>query len=379
MRILHVVEATGGGVGRHVLDLSEGLLDRGHEVFLSYSPRRADRFFRQRLQHLDGLESRDVPLRKRPHPSDLGAVLTIRRLIRTRGPFDVVHGHSSKGGALARLAAAATGTPAVYTPNAIRTMDSSASPLTRFAVASAERLLSRVPGAVIAVSPAEEEHLAGVGIPRRRLHMVPNCVSRVELPSRRRARRRLGIPLDADVVGFVGRLAMQKAPDVLISAFCRVSWNRRDALLAVIGDGPLRPALQRECEQLGVRDRVLWLGERDGQRSMRAFDVLALPSRYEGLPYVLLEALVAGLPIVTTREASAGLLVEPGVNGLLVPPEDPDAVADAVLRLLGDEERRAAFGRASRFRACRFGQRRMVDGTVRVYREVIRDGSRAVR
>lgn len=377
MKVLHVVEASGGGVGRHVLDLSEGLLSRGHEVHLSYSPRRADRFFRDRLSRLDGLRARAVDLRRRPHPSDLAGVRAVRRTLRDRGPFDVIHGHSSKGGAVARLVALSAGMPAVYTPNAISTMDRTSSRLTRFFRAWIERVLASVRGLIIAVSPAEKEHLAGLGIPRRRLRVVPNCVREVELPSREQARSELGIPLDADVVGYVGRLAMQKAPDVLVSAFCRVSRAHPDALLAVVGDGPLRPVLRRECEQLGLEERVLWLGKRDGQRAMPAFDVLALPSRYEGLPYVLLEALVAGLPIVATDAASAGLVVEPGVNGLVVPVDHPEALADAILRLLENDIERAEFGRASRFRAARFSHHRMVEGTERVYGEVIGNGAGA--
>lgn len=371
MKVLHVVEASGGGVGRHVLDLSEGLLSRGHEVHLAYSPRRADRFFLDRLARLDGVRTRAIDLRRRPHPSDVGAVRVVREVLRDGGSFDLLHGHSSKGGAVARLAALSVGMPTVYTPNAVGTMDRTAWTATRYAVACAERILARVQGLVIAVSPAEEEHLARLGIPRHRLRMVPNCVREMELPGREEARRELGLARDAKVVGYVGRLALQKAPDVLVSAFCRVAQAHPDALLLIVGDGPLRPVLRRECEQLGVMDRVLWAGERNGQRTMPAFDVLVLPSRYEGLPHVLLEGLVAGLPIVATEAASAGLVVEPGENGLVVPEEDPEAVAHAIMRLLENEKERAAFGRASRLRASRFSHRRMVEGTLGVYREVV--------
>lgn len=374
MRILHVVEAAAGGVGRHVLDLCEGLLARGHEVHLAYSPVREDRFFEERLARLDGIRAGRVELRKYPHPSDLAGMRTIRGELRNGKGFDVVHGHSSKGGAVARLAALGAGVPAVYTPNAIRTMDPEVSGVTRRAVATVERLLARVDGAVIAVSPAEREHLARIGIPRPRLTMVPNCVRPVDLPSPDEARRRLGLPRDASVVGFVGRLARQKAPEVLLAAFARVARAAPDAVLAVIGDGPLRSTLHDQCERLDIGDRVRWLGERDGQLSMPAFDVLALPSRYEGLPHVLLEALLAGLPIVATKQASAGLAVDSGVNGLLVPVNEPDAVAEAVGRLLDNDEVRAEYGRASRFRAGRFSQARMVDETLDVYRKVVRDG-----
>lgn len=376
MRVLHVVEAAAGGVGRHVLDLCEGLLARDHEVHLAYSPLREDRFFEERLAGLDGIRAERVELRRSPHPTDLAGMRTVRGELRNGRGFHVVHGHSSKGGAVARLAALGAGVPAVYTPNAIRTMDPKVSGLTRRAVATVERLLARVDGAVIAVSPAEREHLARVGIPRRRLAMVPNCVRPVALPSRDEVRRRLGLPRDAPVVGFVGRLAPQKAPEVLLAAFARVARADPDAVLAVVGDGPLRSTLREQCERLDLGDRVRWLGERDGQRSMPAFDVLALPSRYEGLPYVLLEALVAGLPIVATEQASAGLAVDPGVNGLLVPMNEPEAMAEAVGRLLENDDERAEFGRASRLRAGRFSQARMVEETLEVYREVARGEAR---
>lgn len=371
MKILHVVEASLAGVGGHVIDLSEGLLDLGHEVHLAYSPRRQDRFFQRRLQGIDGLAASTVLLRRRLHPSDVTGLQAIRRIVRQRGPFDVIHGHSSKGGALARLAALSTDMPAVYTPHAIRTLDPTVSPLTRFALVSAERLLARVEGMVIAVSRAEADHLLRIGIPPHRVRVVPNCVRPVDLPTRSQARRQLGLPDDAKVVGFVGRLTAQKAPEVLVSAFYRVTRFMPGVFLAVIGEGPLRTPLERACEQLGIQDRVLWLGERAGQLSMPAFDVLALPSRYEGLPLVLLEALQAGLPIVATEEASAGMVVEPGVNGLVVPMDDPDAVADAVLYLFVNEGERESFGQASRFLAARFSLDRMVKDTERVYYEVV--------
>jgi glycosyltransferase involved in cell wall biosynthesis len=371
VRILHVVEATEAGVGRHVLDLAEGLLSRGHEVHLAYSPRRADGFFRDRVSRLEGLHAWTIDLRRGPHLTDLTAVHTIRKGIRARGPFDIVHGHSSKGGAIARLSGLAAGVPAVYTPNAIRTMDPTASALTRYAVGWAERLLARVNGLVIAVSPTEAEHLARLGIPRQRLRLVPNGIREVDLPVRKEARTALGLPLDAAVVGFVGRIATQKAPDVLVSAFARVSRLHPRALLAVVGDGPLRPKLYQASERLGLRPRVRWLGEQNGQNAMPAFDLLVLPSRYEGLPLVLLEALRAGLPIVATEEASAGLVVDAGVNGLMVPLNDPDALADAILRLLTNERERAEFGLASRCRAPRFSHDRQVEKTVRTYCEAI--------
>jgi len=193
----------------------------------------------------------------------------------------------------------------------------------------------------------------------------------VALPTRSQARHALHLPDDAAVVGFVGRLASQKAPDALVSAFCKISLAHPNALLAIVGDGPLRQPLRRACEQLGLTGRVRWLGERNGQLAMPAFDVFVLPSRYEGLPYVLLEALLAGLPIVATDSAAAGLAVESGVNGHLVPVDDPNALARAVFHLLTDRNEREMFGRASRFRAARFSQQRMIEAIEGIYGELV--------
>lgn len=375
MKILHVVEASGGGVGRHVLDLSEGLVARGHDVHLVYSPRREGPFFRRRREALDGVRTHAVSLRRAPHPLDLMALKSVRDVIEEGGAFDVVHGHSSKGGAVARLAVLGTGIPAVYTPNAISTLNPAAPEAWRRALGWVERLLARVDGAVIAVSPNERAHLAGLGIPEARLYMVPNCVREVELPTREEARAGLGLPPTSTVVGFVGRLTPQKGPEIMLEAFATVAREHPDVVLAMVGDGSMRPELEARARRLALRDAVRWLGERHGQRSMPAFDMLVLPSRYEGLPYVLLEGLVAGLPIVTTETANAGLVVEQGVNGLVVPGEDPGSVARAILRLLRNEEERTRFGRASRTRAARFSPDRMVEDTLRVYREVRGEGA----
>jgi glycosyltransferase involved in cell wall biosynthesis len=253
-------------------------------------------------------------------------------------------------------------------------MDPTASALTRYAVGWAERLLSRVNGLVIAVSATEAEHLSRLGIPRQRLRLVPNGINEVTLPSREEARSALGLPPEAAVIGFVGRLATQKAPEVLVSAFAQVSRSHPGALLAVVGEGVLRPRLQRTCEELELQQRVRWLGERNGQHAMPAFDVLVLPSRYEGLSLVLLEALVAGLPIVVTEQANAGLVVDPDVNGLVVPVDDPDALAEAISRLLANDAERFELGRASRLRAPYFSQSRMVEETERIYCEVVANG-----
>ena len=107
-RVLMVVESSAGGTGRHVMDLSEGLLARGCEVHMVYSPQRMDSTFRDRLSNLQALRHTALPMQRSIHPSEFAALLAIRRYLHSFGPFDIIHGHSSKGGALARLAALGT-------------------------------------------------------------------------------------------------------------------------------------------------------------------------------------------------------------------------------------------------------------------------------
>lgn len=116
LRILLIVESSACGTGRHILDLADGLIQRGHYVHLVHSTVRCDRLFQKRLAQIKGIECLALPMHTPPHPSDCGVVRSIRRLRAQHGPFDIVHGHSSKGGALARLAAMGTSAKTFYNP-----------------------------------------------------------------------------------------------------------------------------------------------------------------------------------------------------------------------------------------------------------------------
>ncbi|MAT73180.1 MAG: glycosyl transferase family 1 [Planctomycetaceae bacterium] len=373
LRVIEVIESANAGVARHTLDLSAGLARRGCEVHLVYSPLRTDRLFEDGLAALRDeprIVATPLPIRRSIGPSDAGAIRHLRRYLRTYGPFDVLHGQSSKGGAVGRIAARLSGVPAVYTPHAMGTMNPGISGKARIAVGTIERWLSRIGTRVIALSPEERRHLCDVGINPKRIAYIPNGIAPVALPSREQAREALDLPLDAPVVGFIGRFSHQKAVDVLLDAFARVRRDRPDALLAIIGWGDLESQLRKQAEALGVSAGVRWLGPQPGLASMPAFDLFALPSRYEGLPYVLLEALVSGTPMVVTDKSSPGLVVEEGVNGLVAPVEDPAALATAISRVLGDHDLRAKFRENARRKAADFSLDGMVDDTLALYREV---------
>jgi glycosyltransferase involved in cell wall biosynthesis len=201
--------------------------------------------------------------------------------------------------------------------------------------------------------------------------LIPNGIAPLDLTSRPAARRCIGAADDAFVVGFVGRLVDQKAPEVLVRAFARVVAMVPRAQLAMVGSGPLEPALRRLAAELRVTDHVRWLGERDSAGVLAGFDVFALPSRKEGLPYVVLEAMSAGLPVVATASAGVEILVTPNVNGLVVPTDDQARLAAALVTLADHPHRLTAYGRASRERVAHFTIDAMVEGTIRSYLSVL--------
>src|SRR5207237_6704923 len=109
--------------------------------------------------------------------------------------------------------------------------------------------------------------------------------------------------------------------------------------LAMVGDGPLNADLRQQGQRLGIADKIIWLGERDARGVLAGFDVFALSSRKEGLPYVVLEAMAAGLPVVATASSGVEILVEPDVNGTVVPRDDAAAFAAAMRALAADPHR----------------------------------------
>jgi len=367
IKVLMIAEACGGGAGRHVLDLAEGLLERGLDVHLIHSPGRVDAFFHERLGRLRAIRQVSYPMHRGVHPGDFSAAWWVRRYIREHGPFDIIHGHSAKGGALARLAAWGRGTPVLYTLHGFVAMDPGLAWRRRQLYHALEWALSKLSDRIIAVSPEEQRFCIRSGLGRSRVVLIPNGIAPIAFPPRPLARQRLGLAADCVVAGFVGRLVDQKAPDVLIKALAGVARTAPRCRLIIVGAGPLEGELRALADRQGVADRILWLGECDGKAILPAFDLLTLPSRKEGLPYVVLEALAAGLPILATASAGVEILVRHGHNGLIVPPDRPDLFAAALADLIADPDRRARLGRASLERATQFTAGRMVDRTIAEY------------
>lgn len=199
--------------------------------------------------------------------------------------------------------------------------------------------------AVVAVSRALASTLRARGVPADRLRLIPNAFDAgATVLDRAVARTRLRLPDDAFVVGWVGRLGREKGADVLLDAVARLDGA---VLTAIVGDGAERDALVAQAVALGIGDRVRWCGVHpDAGALFAAFDAFALSSRTEGIPIVLFEAMAAGVPIVATGVGGVPEVVRE-TDALLVPPEDPATLADALRRVRRDPVGAAARARSA--------------------------------
>lgn len=296
----------------------------------------ADRGAASRLA-ADGAMVHLVDMRRNPlHPSNVAAVARARRVIAEVQP-DVVHGHSSVGGLVARLAARAGGVPSVHTPNGVMT-----SP----AAVAFERGLGRLTARFIAVSASEAEQVIALKlVPGSRVTVIPNGIrlGRASPPAAIDVRAQLGLPAGTPLVATIARLAAQKAPEEFVRACAAVARRRPAVHFLLVGLGPLQRRVDREVAAAGLGERFHQIPHlADAAAAMGQFDVVVLLSRYEGGPYAPLEAMGAGVPVVLSDVVGNRDTVVDGVTGFLTPFGDADAAATAIVRLLDEEALRAA-------------------------------------
>lgn len=371
LRVLLITQVAGGGVGRHFVDLAQGFAARNLDVVGIHPTGKLDAHFADHL-YREGLPPMHaLHMGRNLHPRDAVDLWQLVRKIKSLGRFDIIHGHSSKAGALARLAARYLGIPSVYTPNALVTLDPTLSARKRDFYKRVELWLSHSTAALIAVSHDEADHMRDLGMAPQKVHVVANGIERPKFPGRELVRARLGLQSDEIAVGFVGRLASQKAPNLMVDAFGQALRRQPKLRLLMVGSGPLEAETRQQIASLGLESHVRLLGDVVATDIMPAMDMFCLSSRYEGMPYVLLEALAAGLPIVSTRVSGATMCVEPDVNGLIVPAEASDELAAALATVAANGDLQRRFAAASQAMSERFSADRMVSETLAVYRHVL--------
>ena len=244
-------------------------------------------------------------------------------------------------------------------------------------------LLTNRPDAWIVLSDRNRSLLIDEHVRPRAIHVVPPGLppARFDAPlSADDARASLGLPAGVFVVGTVGRLAQQKRHDVLIKAVSTLTTKIPELHLVIVGDGELREQTERLASRL-IPDNVTFAGQRsDVPRLLVAFDILAMSSDFEGLPFAILEAMAAGRTIVTTDVQGAGEAVRNEREGLLVPRRDPDALATAIGRLATVPALAAKLAGAARVRFLQeFTADLMVERTEKLYLQVVAANGRRPR
>ncbi|MGQ0552518.1 MAG: glycosyltransferase [Planctomycetota bacterium] len=329
---------------------------------------------------LHGVEVRFLPELVRPI-RPLKDWLATRRLsallapLAARGPL-LVHTHSSKAGIVGRRAAAALRAGPIV--HSIHGFGHAAVPWPlRRAALWAESRLAACTDAFLSVSRANIEEGRRLGLfGDRPVHLVRSGIELARYAQadalRAQARRELGLPADAEVVGLIGNFKPQKAPLDFVELAARVAAARPEAHFFIAGDGELRPHVERLVAERGLSGRMQLLGwRRDIPALLGALDVLVLTSRWEGLPRVCPQAMAAGRPIVATAVDGIPEAVAEGVNGHLFAPGDIGTGAARVLELLADPARRARFAAAGRQRAEEFSAQRMVAAQEQLYSELL--------
>lgn len=382
LRVLHVMESTIGGTRRHLRDVAAVQARAGHQVHVVAAALRMPevRGDFEQLREL-GIDVRELPMVRSIQPAvDARHLGQLRRILREVRP-DVVHTHSSKAGVLGRMASRSTGIGVrIHTPHTFAFLfDAMFSNAKRRLFRSIEGFLGKQTHRLIAVSQSEAETIGKSGVVHPDcVRVVPNGVDPTGFTGRDPvSRTSLGVPEGAPLLAVIGLLNVAKGQDVALHALSKNP--ARDTHLLIVGHGEERETLESLCAELGLTGRVHFLGWRDDVPEILAScDALLLPSRWEGMPYIVLEAMAASLPVIATRVDGAVELVVEGETGFLAGVGEPEELAGAIGRFLAcSVEDRKALGRAGRERlAQHYTLERMRERLDAVYREALQEVSR---
>lgn len=381
MRILHLITRLDrGGSADNTLYSCMGQVRAGHAVTLAMGPGMTEESPLLKEAEEMGVKTVRIPsLVRAVRPlGDLAALRACFRLIRT-GDFDLVHTHTSKAGILGRFAArlANGGCAVVHTPHGHVFYGYFGPAVSRLFI-WAERLAARWTDAIITLTRREaEEHLAaGIGRPEQFTHIfsgIPLPKGGAPLPPEERAarRERLGLPRGGPLIGSIGRLDPVKGHEHLLRAFAQVLGRHPEAHLVLVGDGELRARLEALAGELGITEKASFPGwQNEAGRYLEVMDIFVLPSINEGMGRAVAEAMAAGVAVIASRVGGVPELIEEERNGLLVPPADPGALADAMDRLLADRGLRERMGREGLKRAPAYDVDQMIERIEALYMSI---------
>jgi glycosyltransferase involved in cell wall biosynthesis len=371
-----------GGPAIHVANLASGLETRGyHTTLVAGSLARGEdsmAFLAERL----GVTVQSVPEIQREISMlhDARSIARLAAIIRAERPH-ILHTHTAKAGAIARAAALLVGParpPVVLHTFHGHVLKGYFNPSRTAFFRQVERTLARASDVLIAVSPQVRDELAEFGVaPREKFAVI-----RLGIPLAERLadptvdldyRRLYGIPEDAFVIGWVGRMTGVKDAEAVLRIVRATRDLGVEGVLCMVGDGPDRGRLEGVAHDLGIARSCYFVGyQSDIAGYYRLFDAFVLPSVNEGTPVSAIESLASGTPVVANRVGGVPDVVRDGLDGFLVDPGDVEGAAERLSALAGDPVLRASLGESGRARVFgRYSVARLVDDVDRLYRSLL--------
>jgi glycosyltransferase involved in cell wall biosynthesis len=366
LKIVHVTRAPIGGIFRHILDLAEGQVARGHQVGIVCDSLTGGERAAAALAAIAprlALGVKRCAIARELSPADCLGLIHVLRHVDAVKP-DVLHGHGAKGGAFVRLKRGASRAVRVYTPHG-GSLHYGPGTLRGIVYGRLERILMRRTDLFLFESAfARDTFNALVGRPRAPVRVVPNGVGAAEFAQ--------VVPAaDATDVVYVGEFRRIKGADVLVEALARLHQTGRKVSLTLAGDGEERAALNAQVAALGLTSHVRFVGHVPARTAFALGRVLVVPSRGDSLPYVVIEAAAAGLPMLATRVGGIPEIFGPRASHL-VGPENPPALAAAITAALDDAQAMRVGAEELRQRVRKlFSQDAMVEGVLDAYGQAL--------
>ncbi len=364
LRILHAVRAPVGGIFRHILDLAQGQIERGHQVGILADSltggERADAALEEMRPRL-ALGVYRIAIHREPHPADMLVWPQFASLIRRLQPH-VLHGHGAKAGAFIRMKGYVDSLIRVYTPHG-GSLHYGTDTLKGRVYAGLERaLMNRTDLFLFESEFARNTYQRLVGSPKNLVNCVFNGVTAKEFDP-------LVMADDATDIVYVGEFRHIKGADILIEAVAKLRAGGKAVTLTLAGDGEETATLRALCDRLELGPAVRFIGHVPARFGFSKGRLLVVPSRGDSMPYVVIEAAAAGIPMIAANVGGIPEIFGEFTDGL-VTPNDVDALATAIGTALDDPERAEVRAKLLRERVfLHFSQRAMVEGVLAGYRE----------
>lgn len=376
IRILHIAQAA-GGVDRYLKTLLKYLNKEKYENIVVFS----QSFDRKDYEELVD-EYEVVEMYRAISFKDIRAVREIRKQIKNYSP-DIIYAHSSKAGALARIADIGLKNYCIYNPHGWA-FNMKISAKKRMFYTVIERLAAPFCEKIVCISEAEKHAALNRNICKsKQLQVIYNGID-IEAYKQYHStitRKKLGILEDANVVGMVGRVSRQKAPDIFIRAAKKIKEIIPNSYFIIVGNGEMENEIRQYAKENGLESSLLITGwVKNPLDYIQIFDVAMLLSRWEGFGLVLPEYMLSNKPIIATDCDAIPYIVEDGVNGLLVSVDNPDSVVKAMLKIYSDPQlKQKLIENGNRIVRQKFDAKRMARETEQLFAEVMKGSSRLTK